>query len=128
MAVQGDASMAVEVDIQEIVHHESSTIVDHRPPLPKIQIDIGKLEHLVVFSNRQSSSESRDTSIEIASYGGVPSLLGVLHLEWDWLYTLRELGAATNGLSVENVIEEGGYGIVYSGVLGDEWVVGESGR
>ncbi|KAI3498276.1 hypothetical protein L1887_34048 [Cichorium endivia] len=110
-------------DIQEIIHHESSAAVDHRPPMPEIQIDIGKSEHRVVFSDRQSSGESRATSIESASHGGgsgVPSLPEVSHLGWGRWYTLRELEAATNGLSDENVIGEGGYGIVYSGVLGDD--------
>jgi len=32
---------------------------------------------------------------------------------------LRELEAATNGLCEENVIGEGGYGIVYRGLLPD---------
>ncbi|KAM0988017.1 hypothetical protein ACFX13_012246 [Malus domestica] len=35
-------------------------------------------------------------------------------------YTLRELEAATNKLREENVIGEGGYGIVYSGILSDK--------
>ncbi|GJR96425.1 probable serine/threonine-protein kinase [Tanacetum coccineum] len=38
-------------------------------------------------------------------------------------YTLRELDIATNGFSSENVIGEGGYGIVYSGVLADNTMV-----
>ncbi|CAL2238179.1 unnamed protein product [Prunus armeniaca] len=43
----------------------------------------------------------------------------VLHLGWGRRYTLRELEAATNGPCEENVIGEGGYGIVYSGILSD---------
>ncbi|KAL7605528.1 hypothetical protein Lser_V15G15793 [Lactuca serriola] len=114
---------AVSKDIQEIVHHDAIAAVDHRLPVPEIQIDLGKLEHRVVFSDRQSSGESRATSIEAPSCGGgssVPSLPEVSHLGWGRWYTLRELEAATNGLSDENVIGEGGYGIVYSGVLGDD--------
>ncbi|KAJ0797549.1 putative protein kinase RLK-Pelle-RLCK-V family [Helianthus annuus] len=108
---------AVSKEIQEIVHHESS---DHRMAVPEIQIDIGKSEHRVVFSDRQSSGESRATSNDTASYGGGnPSLPQVSHLGWGRWYTLRELEAATNGLADENVIGEGGYGIVYSGVLAD---------
>ncbi|KAK1420208.1 hypothetical protein QVD17_21613 [Tagetes erecta] len=111
----------VSKEIQEIVHHESS---DHRMAVPEIQIDIGKSEHRVVFSDRQSSGESRATSNDTASYGGgggggSSSLPQVSHLGWGRWYTLRELEAATNGLADENVIGEGGYGIVYSGVLGD---------
>ncbi|KAL7591592.1 probable serine/threonine-protein kinase At1g01540 [Lactuca sativa] len=113
---------AVSKEIQEIVPHESSAAVDHRMSVPEIQIDIGKSEHRVVFSDRQSSGESRATSNDTASYGGGnggSSLPQVSHLGWGRWYTLRELEAATNGLADENVIGEGGYGIVYSGILGD---------
>ncbi|KAI7758411.1 hypothetical protein M8C21_013099 [Ambrosia artemisiifolia] len=111
----------VSKDIQEIVHHDTS---DHRTSIPEIQIDIGKSEHRVVFSDRQSSGESRATSNnDTASFGGGGGGSGglpqVSHLGWGRWYTLRELEAATNGLADENVIGEGGYGIVYSGVLGD---------
>lgn len=43
----------------------------------------------------------------------------VSHLGWGRWYTLRELEYATNGFSEQNVIGEGGYGIVYYGVLDD---------
>ena len=43
----------------------------------------------------------------------------VSHLGWGRWYTLRELEDATGGLSPENVVGEGGYGIVYHGVLND---------
>ncbi|XP_074263348.1 putative serine/threonine-protein kinase At1g01540 [Silene latifolia] len=49
------------------------------------------------------------------SYGGPE----VSHLGWGRWYTLRELELATNCLADENVIGEGGYGIVYSGILVD---------
>uniref|UniRef100_A0A803KZD9 non-specific serine/threonine protein kinase n=1 Tax=Chenopodium quinoa TaxID=63459 RepID=A0A803KZD9_CHEQI len=66
---------------------------------PEIQIDIGKPEHRVVFSDKAPSKVS--------------------HLGWGRWYTLRELELATNGLADENVIGEGGYGIVYHGILQD---------
>ncbi|KAI3777402.1 hypothetical protein L1987_47202 [Smallanthus sonchifolius] len=47
----------------------------------------------------------------------------VSHLGWGHWYTLRELEIATNGLSDENVIGEGGYGVVYYGVLADNTMV-----
>ncbi|CAH8273546.1 unnamed protein product [Arabidopsis lyrata] len=57
---------------------------------------------------------------ETTSYSG-SGYVGpeVSHLGWGRWYTLRELEAATNGLCEENVIGEGGYGIVYSGILTD---------
>ncbi|KAL6498800.1 hypothetical protein OROGR_028347 [Orobanche gracilis] len=111
---------------KEIVHDFSSaTAADHRPivpqVVPEIQIDMGKVEHRVVFSDRGASSgESRATSgAETGSFGGSGSLPEVSHLGWGRWYTLRELEAASNELSDENVIGEGGYGIVYYGVLAD---------
>ncbi|CAH9111142.1 unnamed protein product [Cuscuta epithymum] len=47
----------------------------------------------------------------------------VSHLGWGHWYTLRELEVSTNGFSVENVIGEGGYGIVYYGVLEDNTII-----
>nr|XP_043607888.1 probable serine/threonine-protein kinase At1g01540 [Erigeron canadensis] len=43
----------------------------------------------------------------------------VSHLGWGHWYTLRELEVATDGFSADNVIGQGGYGIVYYGVLVD---------
>nr|GEU90248.1 zinc finger, CCHC-type [Tanacetum cinerariifolium] len=57
------------------------------------------------------------------AYSGGGCLPQVSHLGWGRWYTLRELEAATNGLDDANVIGEGGYGIVYSGVLGDNTLV-----
>lgn len=117
-----ELSPVVSREIQEINHDASGS--DHRsliaaPAVPQIQIDIGKAEHRVVFSDRASSGESRATSAtDTASFGG-GSMPEVSHLGWGRWYTLRELEDATNGLSDENVIGEGGYGIVYSGLLTD---------
>ncbi|XP_061341315.1 probable serine/threonine-protein kinase At1g01540 [Gastrolobium bilobum] len=80
-------------------------------------------EHrVVVYSDRVSSGESKtatsvcETSSSLGSGSVGPE---VSHLGWGRWYTLRELEAATNGLCEENVIGEGGYGIVYRGVLFD---------
>ncbi|KAL6982072.1 non-specific serine,threonine protein kinase [Sarracenia purpurea var. burkii] len=119
-------------ELTPVVSKEIQEIVLDVPPdrrttlpqaVPEIQIDIGKAEHRIVFSDRVSSGESRGTSAtDNASFGGV-SMPRVSHLGWGRWYTLRELEAATNGLSCENVIGEGGYGIVYSGVLADNTLV-----
>ncbi|KAL0373685.1 UNVERIFIED_CONTAM: putative serine/threonine-protein kinase [Sesamum radiatum] len=117
-----EVTPVVSKEIQEIVHDPAA---DHRPivPLavPEIQIDMGKVEHRVVFSDRGASSgESKATSgADTGSFGGSGSLPEVSHLGWGRWYTLRELEAASNGLSDDNVIGEGGYGIVYYGVLAD---------
>lgn len=41
----------------------------------------------------------------------------ISHLGWGHWFTLRDLEIATNRFSVENVIGEGGYGVVYRGRL-----------
>lgn len=100
----------ISKEIQEIVHD--------------LHVEIGKPDHrVVVYSDRASSGESKGTlnsGCETASYGS-GNVVGpeVSHLGWGRWYTLRELEAATNGLCEENVIGEGGYGIVYSGILSD---------
>ncbi|KAF5451651.1 hypothetical protein F2P56_026741 [Juglans regia] len=101
-------------EIQEVSHPQA-------PPPADIQIEIGKLEHRVVVLSDRSSGESNGTAtVETGSFGS-GSMVGpeVSHLGWGRWYTLRELEAATNGLCEENVIGEGGYGIVYCGVLPD---------
>ncbi|ESQ37730.1 hypothetical protein EUTSA_v10028635mg [Eutrema salsugineum] len=117
------ATPPISKEIQEIVRPPAA---DHyhqtQPVAAEIQVDIGKIEHRVVFSDRVSSGESRGTvsASETASFSG-NGCVGpeVSHLGWGRWYTLRELEAATNGLCEENVIGEGGYGIVYRGILTD---------
>ncbi|KAF9598991.1 hypothetical protein IFM89_033336 [Coptis chinensis] len=47
----------------------------------------------------------------------------ISYIGWGKWYSLKELEIATNGFSVENVIGQGGYGIVYRGILPDNSVV-----
>ncbi|KDP31947.1 hypothetical protein JCGZ_12408 [Jatropha curcas] len=81
-----------------------------------IQIDIGK-GHLISYPSSEAPRGG------VVGGGGVDqvAMVGpdVSHLGWGHWYTLRELEDSTNGFADENVIGEGGYGIVYHGVLGD---------
>ncbi|XLS92461.1 hypothetical protein HN51_068469, partial [Arachis hypogaea] len=75
----------------------------------RIQFEIGK-NHRISYPTEQRPflrSSSREGSGEVS------------HLGWGHWYTLRELEDSTNGFAPENVIGEGGYGIVYHGVLKD---------
>lgn len=86
----------------------------------RIHIEIGK-DHRISYPERFCRSSSSHGSGE--ARGGVDQVAIVVpevsHLGWGHWYTLRELEAATNGFADDNVIGEGGYGIVYHGVLQD---------
>lgn len=71
----------------------------------------------MVFSCEESRGPTSAGATDTASVGSGSAGPEVSHLGWGKWYTLRELELATNGLCEENVIGEGGYGIVYSGVL-----------
>ncbi|XP_010525978.1 PREDICTED: probable serine/threonine-protein kinase At1g01540 [Tarenaya hassleriana] len=81
----------------------------------RIHIEIGK-DHWISYPERCGGSShgsgSGDQGLSMAG----PE---VSHLGWGHWYTLRELELSTSGFADENVIGEGGYGIVYRGVLAD---------
>ncbi|KAK6924047.1 Protein kinase domain [Dillenia turbinata] len=83
----------------------------------RIHIGIGK-DHRISYPerfNRSSHGSGESRSNELVSIV-VPE---VSHLGWGHWYTLRELEASTNGFANGNVIGEGGYGIVYYGLMED---------
>ncbi|CAM8883504.1 unnamed protein product [Rhodiola kirilowii] len=86
--------------------------------MQKIHIEIGK-ENRITYPERGASGGEVRSGDQMA----VISVPEVSHLGWGHWYTLRELEAATNEFSDENVIGEGGYGIVYRGVFMDNIVV-----
>lgn len=69
-------------------------------------------------SSNSASGESKASPRK--SFGRPPE---VSYLGWGHWYTLRELEAATEQFADKNVIGEGGYGIVYRGILSDQTVV-----
>ncbi|PIN22117.1 Serine/threonine protein kinase [Handroanthus impetiginosus] len=75
--------------------------------------------------SKKGSSESKEssTSRSESSSGVSGSTDGLGNFGWGRWYSLRELQIATNQFSSGNVIGEGGYGIVYRGVLHDGSVV-----
>uniref|UniRef100_A0A1D1ZAM1 non-specific serine/threonine protein kinase n=1 Tax=Anthurium amnicola TaxID=1678845 RepID=A0A1D1ZAM1_9ARAE len=139
-----DPTPVVPKDILEVLppppdrHPAAAPVAAPPPAAAEIQIGIGgKSGHRVVFSDQGSqwrvgtptaatsggdSGRSDAASVTTAGGGGrgPPE---VSHLGWGHWYTLRELEEATGGLAEENVIGEGGYGIVYWGTLADGTVV-----
>ncbi|KAK4406666.1 putative serine/threonine-protein kinase [Sesamum angolense] len=88
----------------------------------RIHIEIGK-GHRIAYPERVGPGSGSGHGSGEARPGGEPAAViagpEVSHLGWGHWYTLRELEKSTNGFADENVIGEGGYGIVYYGVLGD---------
>lgn len=79
----------------------------------RIHIEVGKGHRIAYPVGPGPGSGSCETRA-----GGEPAP-EVSHLGWGHWYTLRELEEATNGFAENNVIGEGGYGIVYHGLLAD---------
>ncbi|XP_052182389.1 probable receptor-like serine/threonine-protein kinase At4g34500 [Diospyros lotus] len=94
--------------------HEKERGANVRAKLGKvIGVEIGKGSS---GSNVSGGSQSETTSSSAVSADGP-------NIGWGRWYSLKELEVATRGFSDENVIGEGGYGIVYRGVLQDGSVV-----
>ncbi|KAK6146269.1 hypothetical protein DH2020_020138 [Rehmannia glutinosa] len=64
-----------------------------------------------------NSGEKKGSSHPITAESPLAGLPELSHLGWGHWFTLRDLEIATNKFSKENVIGEGGYGIVYRGQL-----------
>ncbi|KAL9248791.1 putative serine/threonine-protein kinase [Drosera capensis] len=87
----------------------------------RIHIEVGK-DHRISYPDRRtggSSSHSQGSGERRSGEQMGMAVPEVSHLGWGHWYTLRELEVATDGFAHENVIGEGGYGIVYKGVLED---------
>ncbi|XP_057779871.1 probable serine/threonine-protein kinase At1g01540 [Salvia miltiorrhiza] len=90
------------------------------PPVPKpdpkeeqrIHIEIGKGHRIAYPGSRSGSGQGSGEATAVGPE--------VSHLGWGHWYTLRELEESTNEFADENVVGEGGYGIVYHGVLKDQ--------
>ncbi|KAJ6834405.1 putative serine/threonine-protein kinase [Iris pallida] len=88
--------------------------------LNRIHIEIGKDHRITYGSSGGGGGGGAGSSGECRSSDrGEAAAPEVSHLGWGHWYTLRELEDATNMFADENVIGEGGYGIVYHGVLAD---------
>jgi hypothetical protein len=116
-------------DIQEIVRRQQA----ETPPPPAVQLAKAVAEpktpppppppqHRQPARKTPGSGGSERDGATPRSTGsaGMPE---VSHLGWGHWFTLRELEEATDGLTEENVIGEGGYGIVYKGTLHDSTLI-----
>ncbi|XP_004500812.1 probable receptor-like serine/threonine-protein kinase At4g34500 [Cicer arietinum] len=97
------------------VKHSSGTI----PLVSKEIVEVIKIEHVDDDSKMKKKVESDE--IEESSSVSVES--PSQNIGWGRWYSLKELENATDGFAEGNVIGEGGYGIVYRGILQDGSVV-----
>lgn len=133
------ANVKAPKDIQEVPSHVTATAAAPAKtqlaqvlqlPTPQVseQIVTGK-ERRITYPEQQQHPSHRSegpsphgSDERRGGRGGAadhapPAVPEVSHLGWGHWYTLKELETATGMFSDENVIGEGGYGIVYHGVL-----------
>ncbi|GKV42843.1 hypothetical protein SLEP1_g50207 [Rubroshorea leprosula] len=77
----------------------------------KMEIQDPKKKGEAAAAASDDSLRSSDVSVDVQNIG------------WGRWYSLKELEVATRGFAEENMIGEGGYGVVYRGVLQDGSVV-----
>ncbi|KAG7585424.1 Protein kinase-like domain superfamily [Arabidopsis thaliana x Arabidopsis arenosa] len=79
----------------------------------------GSFHHLEIIDKHSESAEEVSASSSLYNIATPSPLSGLpeSHLGWGHWFTLRDLEVATNRFSKENVIGEGGYGVVYRGEL-----------
>ncbi|EOA34284.1 hypothetical protein CARUB_v10021799mg [Capsella rubella] len=79
----------------------------------------GSFHHLEIMDKHSESAEEFSASSSLYNIATPSPLSGLpeSHLGWGHWFTLRDLEIATTRFSKENVIGEGGYGVVYRGVL-----------
>ncbi|GKV10254.1 hypothetical protein SLEP1_g21647 [Rubroshorea leprosula] len=105
----------LESDPILVLHQEEESTVAGRN---RIHIEIGK-DHRISYPEKSAGSGNGSGEARSGEQGAIITVPEVSHLGWGHWYTLRELEEATNGFADENVIGEGGYGIVYRGVMED---------
>lgn len=107
---------------QEGVRHEIGVVVERDQHQKNMGTPFrggfndGERHGLLMSDKGSNASGETPRSVEspATTSSSVPE---VSHLGWGHWYILRDLEIATNCFSDENVIGEGGYGIVYRGVL-----------
>uniref|UniRef100_A0A0E0F1M9 non-specific serine/threonine protein kinase n=1 Tax=Oryza meridionalis TaxID=40149 RepID=A0A0E0F1M9_9ORYZ len=111
LAIQNEPVEPVDKDVNQFAQ-EDKTIQgeDNSPSVPLHYVD--NYDGIQSVSTcEQSSSHAPADSVPL------PGLPEFSYLGWGHWFTLRDLELATNCFSKDNVIGEGGYGVVYRGRL-----------
>ncbi|KZV53376.1 putative receptor-like serine/threonine-protein kinase [Dorcoceras hygrometricum] len=121
--------------ILPLVCHESSEVKAPDQAQATEEVDesskaivlVGDAARIVEIDSESKKRSSESIESSLTQRGSSPALSastdGLGNSGWGRSYSLRELQIATNQFCDENVIGEGGYGIVYRGVLPDGSVV-----
>ncbi|KAK2665315.1 hypothetical protein Ddye_003889 [Dipteronia dyeriana] len=114
------SSGSIPLVSKEIVEIED---LGRRENIEKLEGKFVKEAEIVVVDDievgkKKSSGEEETDDVSAVKSSDVSADIG-----WGRWYSLRELEIATCGFTEENVIGEGGYGVVYRGVLNDGSVV-----
>ncbi|KAL7002702.1 non-specific serine,threonine protein kinase [Sarracenia purpurea var. burkii] len=80
-------------------------------------VELGKMLGIEVGDKKGSSGSNVSGGSQSETSSSVMSSADGLNIGWGRWYSLNELEMATGGFAERNVIGEGGYGIVYRGVL-----------
>ncbi|XP_020205958.1 probable receptor-like protein kinase At2g42960 isoform X1 [Cajanus cajan] len=91
---------------------QCSSIYHHERGLSSLSAEEG--------SSGNAKKQSISSHGALATASPLVGLPEFSHLGWGHWFTLRDLEMATNRFSTENIIGEGGYGIVYKGRLVNE--------
>ncbi|XP_044983100.1 probable serine/threonine-protein kinase At1g01540 [Hordeum vulgare subsp. vulgare] len=100
----------------------AQTLQQQRAQLPAMPAGSKRSTAASGLSATTSGGSERDLATPRSAGSGAAGP-EVSHLGWGHWFTLRELEEATDGLAEENVIGEGGYGIVYRGTLQDSTII-----
>ncbi|KAF8110100.1 hypothetical protein N665_0088s0111 [Sinapis alba] len=114
-----------EIRIEHVSNFDHQKKDSNEPDRFLLNLDMEKKRKNGVSSSPSGSGEEGSTCVANMSSSSLyematPSPLSGLpesHLGWGHWFTLRDLEIATNSFSQENVIGEGGYGVVYRGEL-----------
>ncbi|KAM3261871.1 hypothetical protein ACQJBY_052522 [Aegilops geniculata] len=101
---------------------QTQTLQQQRAQLPAMPAGSKRSTAASGLSATTSGGSERDLATPRSAGSGAAGP-EVSHLGWGHWFTLRELEEATDGLAEENVIGEGGYGIVYRGTLQDSTII-----
>lgn len=107
-------------EVHESDQGQAIKVIDEKIKGLLLVDDVGKVGE-IESGSKKGSSESNESSVTRSESSSAfsASADGLGNAGWGRWYSLNELLVATNQFTSANVIGEGGYGVVYRGVLQD---------